>query len=209
MPIESYPEALEIHENPDSLVITYRGSQNVGRAVIFLLSSILGLVFLLLVIAPDLDQFQLSEVNLSPIILICPGVFLLLFIYSAYITLTWALDLMLDREKVTITAGSLTIEKSGFSSIHLSREFYLNESACLHPMFMAIYMESMISVSPSRLTTRLSQTGGFRHWFLASPMRWFCRGLSKEEHVTILQRIKRKFPNINVLMDYEPLVGPG
>jgi hypothetical protein len=40
-------------------------------------------------------------------------------------------------------------------------------------------------------------------------MRWFCRGLSKKEHIAILAHIKENFPNINVLVDDGPLVGPG
>jgi hypothetical protein len=209
MPFEPYPEDLEIHENPESLIINYRGKQKVGRAVIFLLYSIFTFVFLVIFFAPDIAQLDLSEVKIIPILIICPGIFLSLYIYSAFVTLTRALDLMLDCEKITITAGSLTIEKSGFGTIHLSREFYLKESACLYPMFNILSMESMIALSPSRFLTRLRQTGTFRDWFLTSPMRWFCRGLSNEERVVILQRIKSKFPNINVLMDYEPLVGPG
>jgi hypothetical protein len=132
-----------------------------------------------------------------------------LFIYGTYVSLAWSLDLMLDHEKITITTSSLTIEKSGFGSIHLSRKFYLKESDCFHPMFMARYMQEMITLSPSRFLARISQTGGGRTWLFTSPMRWFCRGLSKEELIAILTQIKGKFPNITVLMEYEPLVGPG
>jgi hypothetical protein len=35
------------------------------------------------------------------------------------------------------------------------------------------------------------------------------RWLSREDKIAILTRIEEKFPNINVLMDDGPLVGPG
>jgi hypothetical protein len=204
-----YPADLEIEETPDSLVIRYRGNQHVGRAYIYLLSSIFAFVILIFLFAPSIIHLIQSEVGIPPLLIICPGIFITLYIYGAYVSLTWALDLMLDREKITITANNLIIEKSGFRSIHLSREFLLYNSNYLHPMFLAMLMDNMIELSPSRLLARIGQAGGGRSWLFASPMRWFCRGLSKEEQVAVLQRIKGKFSNINILMDYDPLVRPG
>ncbi len=206
MPLEPYPEDLEIHENPDSLVITYRGSQNVGQALIILLLVFLTPVFPLIALAPDLSRTNPAEFLFDPNIFLCLGSIILILLYGAYVALSWALDLVLNHEKVTITADSLTIEKSGFGSIHLSREFYLKKSDCLHPTFM---YQGMIALSPSRFFARASQLSRGRDWFFTSPMRWFCRGLSHEEHLAILVRIKAKFPNINVLMENEPIVGPG
>jgi hypothetical protein len=206
MPFEPYPEDLVIHENPDSLVITYRGSQNVGRVLIILLMVILAPVFPLIALATVLAQANPIEFEFDPLMVLCLGSMIFIFAYGTYVALTWALDLVLNHEKVTITATSLTVEKSGFGSIHLSREFYLKKSDCLHPTFM---YECVIALSPSRFLARASQISRGRNWLFTSPMRWFCRGLSKEEHIAILARIKAKFPNINVLMEDEPIVGPG
>jgi hypothetical protein len=207
MPIESYPEDLVIQETPDGLVITYRGSQNPVRALISLISAIFAPVILLVLITSDLASAKPIEFEFDPLTVLCLGSMIFIFAYGTYIALSWALDLMLDRELITITATNLTVEKSGFGPIHLSREFLLKESDCLHLMFM--FTGHRITLSPSRLLARIGQMGTGRDWLFTSPMRWFCRGLSREELIAILTRIKSKFPNIKVLMENDPIVGPG
>jgi hypothetical protein len=199
----------EIQETPGSLVITYRGNQNRGRALIILLSVILAFAYLLGGFALLIPNGSSPESEFQPLIYLCLGSFILLLVYGAYVALSWALDQMLDREQVTLTATSLTVEKSGYGSIHLTREFYLKESDCLHPTSILYMFEGIIELSPSRFLARASQMGSGRTLLFTSPMRWFCRGLTKEDHLAILTRIKAKFPNINVLLENEPLVGPG
>jgi hypothetical protein len=203
---KSHP-TYEIQETPESLIITHRGRQNWGWALINFLPVALIIACSLVLLSLELTQAYLTESEGDPLTFLCLGLTIIIPAYGVYVSLTWTLDQLLDREKITITTASLTIEKSGFGTIHLSHMFPLNRSLFLH--LMILDLRGRIVLSPSRFIARLSQMGFFRTWFLTSPMRWFCRGLSKQEHLAILTRIKEKFPNINVLMDDGPLVGPG
>ena len=141
MPIEPYPEDLEIHENPDSLVITYRGNQNRGRAMIsFWSGDSCCLHASLIALAPDLAHAKPIEFEFYPLTILCLGSFILLLVYGAYVALSWALDQMLDREQVTFTATSLTVEKSGFGSIRLAREFISERVGLSSPDFQVAYV---------------------------------------------------------------------
>ena len=128
MKIDKGRATYEIQETPDNLIITHRGRQNWGWALINLLPVILIVVILLFLITTDLPYAYPNKPETNLLTFLCLGLSMFIPSYVAYAALTWALGLMVDHEKITITADSLTIEKSGFGSIHLSREFLLEKS---------------------------------------------------------------------------------
>jgi len=192
-----------IQETQDSLVITWQGKKGVKWVVIRSLVGILFLVLIFLNIERVYFEYQVfyrSGVAYTAI-LMQHVILWLCTVYLLIINSIYACDLLFDLEKIMIMKDTIRVEKSGFLSFHRHKHYSLLN----YPFFqytIVDYGSSCVSFSHLRKSR-------FIHSLYPQPMHWFCRGISSQDALAILTRIKKKFPDINVLMDYEPIVRPG
>jgi hypothetical protein len=196
-----------IEDTINGLTIHYQGTKRWGAAVLIVMLAILVLLIMIPMMTEILNDPTIINTNDYVPMIVTVGILMAGLLYGLFIYLTWALDLLLDDETITIDAHSIRVEKSGFGSFHLSKEYTLKGNTIFHMMVMNL--SNVISFSRYKLTARLSQHGSFRYWIHPSPMRWFCRRISASDGALILSRIKSKFPQYDFFREQDPIVGPG
>jgi hypothetical protein len=197
MPFEPYQEDLEIHENPDSLVITYHGRKRQSKAFISIFI-MFGLLLIML-----LNTFLvLAEHDRDLGDLIFLGVFWMVTLYLEINGPSWVLKPLLDHETITITGHEIRVEKYGFRTIHRTRTFQLKGKPVFH-FGQENPNEMHITFSPSSFVAHFTSLPSIRFWFYPSPMHNFCGNVSSTDGLGILDRIKAKFPQFEILKDLD------
>ena len=183
---------VSIRETPDSLVIQYRGKKRVALIIVYSFVLIL--------------YFAVTSINLLLIFTGTHGSFwwdlfyvgstLYFIIYIAIISPAIFLNSLLNHETDTITDHAVRVEKSGFGSVRLNKEFPLKKKPIFrlgNEIIGSKYISFSRSIAMAKLTRLLP----------LNLMRYFCPGISPEDGLAILERIGAKFPQFDVLRDPE------
>jgi hypothetical protein len=173
----------------NGLSITYQGKKSWWQILFFL--GILG--YLLYLFVPMISDFSSKPVNLSdPSLVILLVLVFFVLGYAIYQTFVTGLDALLDREKITINDQDIQIEKSGFGNIERSKSLHTDGKMC----FFSIRGMG-ISFYRSQLLAKIYNKGLLRSSNI-NPMRCFLRGISENDAIVILDKIKSKYPQYDI-----------
>ena len=190
MAADRYPYTYELHETPGSLVISWHGSKLIGFFIF-------RIIFTLLLILFWIYTFY-SEIIITPgsakELFICAGVFFALVMVYYFFTSSIPLNLLLSEEVIKITEDSIEITRSGFGSLVRHKLFPISGNTVITSMSQILGPNYLHFYNPS-----------FDRYFKSIPMykvdflhQSFCFGITPKDSQVILERIKTKFPRIQL-----------
>jgi len=188
---------LNVTDSINGLVISYQHPRNwILTGYSFIVSTFL-FFFLTWLIAQAMS-FIKTGVDLSywiTFLIVIP-----VFLFVMLREISTGMDSLLTTEKIQIDGKSIQIEKSGFQSIERNRTIPTDGKACF---FLGRGIGRSLAVIKSKFLAQLYSTG-ILHSGNVDPMRCFLRGISQADAIEILENIKGKFPQYDVLYQTTP-----
>jgi hypothetical protein len=194
----------EIKETPDSLVITWQGHRDWKQASSYLIRLLFYIALFLITsiefLSPAAAPTPSARIwRIITLILMWSFISITFFIPD----ITSALDHLLNHETIQISADRFFIEKYGWLSIRRRDYFQLNDR-----YFLTIPLSNKLKAQLPNPQSQISLSNPKSMGCLRSllreginhhPMQRFCRGISSDDCLEVLQRIKAKFPELTVI----------
>jgi hypothetical protein len=182
---------LNITDSINGLVITYQRNKSWRNPIYsFVISAIL-FVFLTWALA-QVMTFVSTGVKTSTWVISL--VVIAAFMFTMLREISAGMDSLLTVEKIQIDDRSFQVEKSGFRSIERSQTFPTEGKA---NFFMGRGFQKSLAFHTSKLVAQFYSTG-ILYINNLDPMRCFLRGISPEDALEVLEKIKTRFPQYNI-----------
>jgi hypothetical protein len=178
-----------IEDTINGLTITYKGRKSWWITILYLgLCCFVGYVMIDLLF----DLFFNPSGRSDPFIIILILFACLVFIFVIYQLLVTALDALFDTEKININDQGIRIDKSGFSSFERSKVISTNGKICFSRL-----NSGQIYINKSKIIAQLFNLG-LLNTYIVNPMSCCLRGMSVNDSISVLEKIKTKYPQYDI-----------
>ena len=116
------------------------------------------------------------------------------FLFAMLRAISTGLDSLLTTEKIQIDDKSVQIEKSGFQAMERSQTIATDGKASF---FLGRGVGKSLAVTRSKFLALMYSTG-MLYSSLSDPMHCFLRGISHQDAIEVLEKIKVKFPQYDI-----------
>jgi hypothetical protein len=193
---------LNITDSINGLVITYQRPKSwMLTAYSFIVSAAL-FMFLTWAIAQMMTFFTAGADTSTWIIML---IVIPVFLFTMLNQISTGLDALLTVEKIQIDDKSVQIEKSGFQSIERNRTIPTDGKTSF---FLVRGVGRSLVVIKSKFLAQL-YSGGMLHSGNLDPMHCCLRGISQTDAIDLLEKIKAKYPQYNILYQNTPNLSGG
>lgn len=180
-----------ITDSVNRLVITYQRPRNWQLPVYSFIVSVVLFAFLTWAIAQMMTFFTSgAEPSTWIIMLIVVPVFL----FAMLRAIATGQDSLLTTEKIQIDDKSVQIEKSGFQAMERSQTIQTDGKASF---FLGRGIAKSLAVTRSKFLAQV-YSSGMLYSSLSDPMHCFLRGISHQDAIMVLEKIKVKFPQYDI-----------
>jgi hypothetical protein len=180
-----------IDDSINGLVITYQRPRSWQLPIYSFIVSAVLFLFLTWAIAQMMTFFSSgAEPSTWIIMLIVVPVFL----FTMLRTISTGLDSLLTTEKIQIDDQRVQVDKSGFQAMERNQTFTTNGKASF---FLGRGIAKSLAVTGSKFLAQMYSIGMI-HSSLNDPMHCFLRGISQQDAIEVLEKIKVKFPHYDI-----------
>jgi hypothetical protein len=178
-----------VEDSINGLTITHQGQKSWWQLILFL--GILG--YLLYLFVPMISDFSSKLISQSdPTLVLFFGFVFLVLGYALYQAFITGLDGLFDRERILIDGQNIQITKSGLGNIERTRTIHTDGRMCffqIRSMGICCYRSTLLAKIYNKGLLRASNI---------NPMRCFLRGISEDDAIAVLERIKSKYPQYDI-----------
>ena len=180
-----------IEDSINGLVISYQRPKSWQLPVYSFIVSAVLFLFLTWAIAQMMTFFTSGAATSTWIIML---IVVPVFLFTMLRSISTGLDSLLTSEKIQIDDKSVQIEKSGFQAMERNQTIATNGKASF---FLGRGIGKSLAVTRSKFLA-LMHSSGMLYSILIDPMHCFLRGISQEDAIAVLEKIKEKYPQYDI-----------